>query len=243
MNNKSSFRKKPNPHLETKDNHERWLLTYADMITLLLGLFIILYSISTVDKKKLENVADAIRIGFGFGDRFRIAIFESGSEKLEDELFQPRSQIYRLWERFGYHLKKWKQSTLLKLGLTQTEELKIILYVPTTEEEDWVLDPIQEDVYQNLRNLTKDLDVEIQLRLEVPHSSRPRPENWESSVKKTAKLAWLLHSQYNIPQEQISILAHTDFRLEPGKKPENPEDLARQERVEITIRKKNSKWE
>ena len=40
------------------DNHERWLLTYSDMITLLLGLFIILYSISNVDKQKLESVAN-----------------------------------------------------------------------------------------------------------------------------------------------------------------------------------------
>ena len=31
----------------------RWLLTYADMITLLLALFIILFSISTINKVKL----------------------------------------------------------------------------------------------------------------------------------------------------------------------------------------------
>ncbi|HVS67346.1 MAG TPA: flagellar motor protein MotB [Mycobacteriales bacterium] len=36
------------------DNSERWLLTYADMITLLLALFIVLYSISVVNKSKFE---------------------------------------------------------------------------------------------------------------------------------------------------------------------------------------------
>ena len=35
----------------------RWLLTYADMITLLLGLFIILASISTADQGKFNNIA------------------------------------------------------------------------------------------------------------------------------------------------------------------------------------------
>lgn len=55
--------RKKDDHL---DNHERWLLTYSDMITLLLGLFIILYSISNVDKQKLESVANSIRSGFGF---------------------------------------------------------------------------------------------------------------------------------------------------------------------------------
>ncbi|MCW2926026.1 MAG: OmpA/MotB domain protein [Thermoleophilia bacterium] len=35
---------------------ERWLLTYADMITLLLALFIVLFAMSTIDAKKFENV-------------------------------------------------------------------------------------------------------------------------------------------------------------------------------------------
>lgn len=39
------------------DNSERWLLTYADVITLLLGLFILLYSISNVDAEKWKDVS------------------------------------------------------------------------------------------------------------------------------------------------------------------------------------------
>jgi chemotaxis protein MotB len=39
-------------HAEAHDNAERWLLTYADMITLLLALFIVLFALSTVDQKK-----------------------------------------------------------------------------------------------------------------------------------------------------------------------------------------------
>lgn len=35
---------------------ERWLLPYADMITLLLGLFIVLFAMSSVDAKKFDNV-------------------------------------------------------------------------------------------------------------------------------------------------------------------------------------------
>ncbi|EMY05717.1 proton-channel complex MotA/MotB membrane protein MotB domain protein [Leptospira interrogans str. 2002000626] len=40
------------------------------MITLLLGLFIIMYSISQVDQTKLKQVADVIRGGFGLGESF-----------------------------------------------------------------------------------------------------------------------------------------------------------------------------
>lgn len=42
---------------EEKSN-ERWLLTYSDMITLLLALFIILYSMSQVETKKFQAIAD-----------------------------------------------------------------------------------------------------------------------------------------------------------------------------------------
>ncbi len=43
---------------EAEESEDRWLLTYSDMITLLLALFIILYSISTVDSKKFAEIAE-----------------------------------------------------------------------------------------------------------------------------------------------------------------------------------------
>jgi len=47
-------------HDEHEANHERWLLTYADMITLLMVLFIVLFAISVVDKKKFAELADGL---------------------------------------------------------------------------------------------------------------------------------------------------------------------------------------
>ncbi len=38
-----------------KDNSDRWLLTYSDMITLLLALFIIMYGMSSVDTVKVNR--------------------------------------------------------------------------------------------------------------------------------------------------------------------------------------------
>ncbi|HVW32272.1 MAG TPA: flagellar motor protein MotB [Acidimicrobiia bacterium] len=46
-------------------NHERWLITYADMITLLMVLFIVLYSISQVDLAKFRKLKEGIAGGFG----------------------------------------------------------------------------------------------------------------------------------------------------------------------------------
>ena len=46
-------------------NHERWLITYADMITLLMVLFIVLYSISQVDLAKFRRLKSGVAGGFG----------------------------------------------------------------------------------------------------------------------------------------------------------------------------------
>jgi chemotaxis protein MotB len=47
------------------ENDERWLLTYADMITLLMVLFIVLYSISQVDLAKFRKLKEGVAGGYG----------------------------------------------------------------------------------------------------------------------------------------------------------------------------------
>lgn len=48
-----------------KENTERWLLTYSDMITLLLALFIMLFAISNVDAQKFKAFSTAFAKAFG----------------------------------------------------------------------------------------------------------------------------------------------------------------------------------
>lgn len=54
-------KKKPEKHA----NHERWLVSYADFITLLFAVFVTLYAMSQTDKKKVEQVAASYRSAFG----------------------------------------------------------------------------------------------------------------------------------------------------------------------------------
>jgi chemotaxis protein MotB len=46
------------------ENEERWLLTYADMITLLMALFMVLFSIANVNKSKLESLSKSLNEAF-----------------------------------------------------------------------------------------------------------------------------------------------------------------------------------
>ena len=50
---------------EGHGNHERWLITYADMITLLMVLFIVLFAVSQVDQKRFDQLKEGMAAGFG----------------------------------------------------------------------------------------------------------------------------------------------------------------------------------
>jgi chemotaxis protein MotB len=60
-------RKKKGGHEEHEEhvNHERWLVSYADMLTLLFVLFVVLFSMSSVDQKKFSELAAGLSEGFG----------------------------------------------------------------------------------------------------------------------------------------------------------------------------------
>jgi chemotaxis protein MotB len=51
-------------HGEEHENDERWLLTYSDMITLLMALFMVLFSISSVNTSKFESLQRAMQDAF-----------------------------------------------------------------------------------------------------------------------------------------------------------------------------------
>src|SRR6195952_2245391 len=46
------------------ESEERWLLTYADMITLLMALFMVLFSITSVNKAKLQVLSKTLQEAF-----------------------------------------------------------------------------------------------------------------------------------------------------------------------------------
>jgi chemotaxis protein MotB len=58
----SKRHKKP----EKEPNHERWLISYADFITLLFAVFVTLYAMSQTDKRKMDQLVASLRESFGY---------------------------------------------------------------------------------------------------------------------------------------------------------------------------------
>jgi chemotaxis protein MotB len=54
-------------HEEEHDNSERWAVSYADMMTVLVGLFIVMYAMGVTDHTKFTALKNSLAAGFGNG--------------------------------------------------------------------------------------------------------------------------------------------------------------------------------
>jgi chemotaxis protein MotB len=75
-----SRRKRPPRH----SNHERWLVSYADFITLLFAFFVVLYASSQVDKRKVGKLALAIQVAFQ-----EMGVFQASTTKIPLDSNEP----------------------------------------------------------------------------------------------------------------------------------------------------------
>jgi chemotaxis protein MotB len=54
-------------------SHDRWLVSYADFVTLLFAFFVVLYATAQIDKQKAMRLSDAIQSGFQ-----ELGVFQKG---------------------------------------------------------------------------------------------------------------------------------------------------------------------
>src|SRR5471030_354812 len=76
-------RRQPEEH----ENHERWLVSYADFITLLFAFFVVMYSIANQDKAKIKQINEAIERTF----RGPSTMLDMGSGAVVNTMSNPAS--------------------------------------------------------------------------------------------------------------------------------------------------------
>lgn len=73
-------RRRPAPH----PSHERWLVSYADFITLLFAFFVVMYSTSQVDQRKVGKLALAIQVAFQ-----QLGVFPASTTQVPQDSREP----------------------------------------------------------------------------------------------------------------------------------------------------------
>lgn len=93
------------PKRVERDNHERWLISYADFITLLFAFFVVMYAISAVNVEKYKIFSAALTSAFGKQAAVKPEMAEPGGE--QEALL--KSLVDRRNARLGERLRKQQE--------------------------------------------------------------------------------------------------------------------------------------
>lgn len=213
------------------ENTDRWLLTYADLITLLLGLFVILYGMSKIDLEKYEQVA--VALGGIFGREGGVLDGRKRALEALSPLQQERNRIQQQIQN--------AVGNLTSKGLISMSQNERGITVHLTEE---LLFPsgsaelkrssliVLDTIASVLAKLPNDIRVEGHTD-DVPIHSERFPSNWHLSVARALNTAVYIIDKYHMKPGQLSIAGYAEFRpLVPNT---NAENRARNRRVDIVI--------
>lgn len=220
-----------------KENAERWLLTYADMITLLMLFFIVLYSMSTIDAKKYAEISDALEAVFSSGN-FGIFSMQSGSSGILEgktsaviKQTQPEKRASLKDE-----LKKIIQGNRMSVsersdGIVVTMAADLFFASGSAAISDEGMHAIQ-NLASYLAPLTESIRVEghtdsVPLAADVGVA-----DNWELSARRALGVLAML-AAYGVPESRLSALAYGATK--PVRSNATPEGRAENRRVEIVI--------
>lgn len=96
----------------------RWLLTYTDMVTLLLALFIVMWASSDPNQEKMEQIQSAFTVAFGYGQPSIMASGAgSGSKPIVFDASSPQKDVIR--ERLRKHLLEERLDQAVNVHLNE----------------------------------------------------------------------------------------------------------------------------
>ena len=110
-------------------HHDRWLVSYADFITLLFAFFVVMYTSSTVNQKKYEAISSSISSAFSLVQLSPIKGVDKSNEKNQQDnlnLYQKKDQKLVLIDPIEIAKLKRDQylSAKAKMDITRSDLIK-----------------------------------------------------------------------------------------------------------------------
>jgi chemotaxis protein MotB len=234
---------------QSSPNHERWLVSYADFITLLFAFFVVMFATAQTDSAKAQAVSESVKRalqGESFKDTLSMLLGEKMNVKTIGQ--QPDAggakpgiadrsglTLAQLLPILSQALQQEIQSGRLTLRMTSrglTISFTQAALFPSGEDE------IAADFYPTIQKIAGAMNkVRNPARAEghtdsVPiHNSKFR-SNWELSAARSIALMELF-TKYGVARERLSIAGYADTA--PVDSNDTEEGRRRNRRVDIII--------
>ena len=227
--------------------HDRWLVSYADFVTLLFGFFVVLYAFARADQKKQVQVAHAIDSAF----RTMGVSSDSNQTSVEQDAAQPahaamseasltpmqvKYDLVRIQHDLSLTLAKQiaAQTVSLRMG---RDGLAISLHEAgffdsgsATPKAEAV--PALRQIADRLSATPYDLRIEGHTD-NVPIHNAEFDSNWELSAARATHIARLFLDMKAIPADRLSAAGYAEFH--PVASNDTAEGRAENRRVDLVV--------
>lgn len=221
-------------HSAVHENQERWLLTYADLITLLLAFFIVMYSMSRIDAKKFGAMTSALTgalkgVDLAQRDRDLQGRLNTGGPLKTGELRLVQRQLAQKVGDAG--MSSSISADVTERGLVISVKDATLFEIGKADLNPEAL-AVLRVIGREISNVTN--HVRVEGHTDPRPINTPRfPSNWELSTSRaTSVLRFLVDSTGCAPQ-RISALGFGEYR--PMVINDSPEHMAANRRVDIVL--------
>ena len=237
---------------EERENHERWLVSYADFITLLFAAFAVMYAISSVNEGRYRVLSNALSVAFGKypanttsaniapivakpGAAYPIPTKPNNKQVNSEKLKRETAKMQDLADRIVKLLNpliKNGQVRVSRNGRGVAVEINAsVLFAPAQA----ILQPESMDGLKTIVEVLKGMNEIIQIEGhtdDTPISNPQFPSNWELS---SARAVSVVHFfiQNGIAPERLVASGFAEYR--PVTSDTTAEARARNRRVTLLI--------
>lgn len=231
------------------EGHERWLVSYADFITLLFAFFVVLYASSQADHHKAVQASESVRRAFsgetkvsrvlggtvddiGQGNRMMRG---PGGAKTGNSTQQP-ADLFATVELLKDSLADDIHAGHISIH-TETRGLVVSLqeaayFVSGDDKVSEAGFPVLQKIAVTLAKIPNPIRLEGHTDAIPIHNSRFH-SNWELSAARSIAMLEALSTQFSIETGRMSVVGYADaFPLDSN---DTPEGRAKNRRVDIVI--------
>ena len=222
----------------------KWLTTFNDLATLLMVFFVLLFSMSVIDVKKIKQFQSSLQSGLGVlhaGQKASVAVVDARGPQDSEADMDGRDRLNT--EQKRSNVRKIEQSVekMNRLdGVSATYEMRGITI---TMDENLLFRPgsarIRPASHQQLDRVAGLIrQTESPVRIEghtdnIPIKTRRYPSNWELSVARAVQVLRFLIDNGSIEPRRLSAVGYGAAR--PIANNDTPDNRARNRRVEIVL--------